>query len=480
MKLGARIFLAYLLLFSLCLAYPLNWIADTLGARYREGVEDSLVDQANILAAFVEEEMRQQRFAPEQWQAAFARIHGRELAARIYTLSKQRVDCHVYITDARGMVAFDSENPANVGRDYSQWRDVFHTLQGRYGARTSRSNADDESSSVLHVAAPIRIDGALVGVLTVAKPTTNIRYFVDSARTRIFGVGALSLFASGLLSLLVAAWITRPIKRLTGYAKGIRDGEQPHFPPLDSSEIGEMGRAFAEMQETLEGKRYVEQYVEHLTHELKSPLSAIRGAAELLTEPMEAARRDRFLGNIRSQAQRIQEIVDRMLELAALEHGNHPLNREGVSIAALVNTVREAKEPLLHGKRLRLDLRLDGETASGLGIRGDGFLLHQALANLVQNAIDFSPEQGVICLTAEQVGEQIRFTVTDQGPGIPEFARGKVFDKFFSLQRPDTGQKSTGLGLSFVRQVALLHDGWADVGNLPEGGAQAVFVVGRG
>lgn len=271
-----------------------------------------------------------------------ARIHGRELAARIYTLSKQRVDCHVYITDARGMVAFDSENPANVGRDYSQWRDVFHTLQGRYGARTSRSDADDEtlgaSCGRAHPHRRRAGRGAHRGQADHQHPL-----LCRQRPTRFSALAPFRCLPPACSVCWLPAWITRPIKRLTGYAKGIRDGKKPLFPPLDSSEIGEMGRAFAEMQETLEGKRYVEQYVEHLTHELKSPLSAIRGAAELLAEPMEAARRDRFLGNIRSQAQRIQEIVDRMLELAALEHGNHPLKREGVSIAALVNTVREGQ-----------------------------------------------------------------------------------------------------------------------------------------
>ena len=119
------------------------------------------------------------------------------------------------------------------------------TLQGRYGTRTSRRDTADETSSILHIAAPIRLNGAVVGVLTVAKPTTNIRSFHAMARYRILAVGAASLMAAGLLSYLMAFWITRPIKRLTGYAKGIRDGDKPPFPQLDSSEIGEMGRAFA-------------------------------------------------------------------------------------------------------------------------------------------------------------------------------------------------------------------------------------------
>jgi two-component system sensor histidine kinase CreC len=129
---------------------------------------------------------------------------------------------------------------------------------------------------------------------------------------------ALAGLAAVFLSYIVSLWITRPIKRLTDYANAIRQGKRVEFPELDRSEIGEMGYAFAKMQETLEGKKYVEQYVQKLTHEVKSPLSAIRGAAELLEEKMEPGQRGRFLSNIRHEANRIQEIVDRMLELSAL------------------------------------------------------------------------------------------------------------------------------------------------------------------
>jgi Signal transduction histidine kinase len=475
MKIGARIFFSCLVLVFLCLSYPLSRIADTIGTHYREGVEDALADQANILASLVEEEIEQQRFSPEQWRRLFDRSHSRSLAARIYELAKDQVDSHVYITDEKGIVLFDSGNPDNVGRNFSSWRDVHRALQGQYGARTTRNNIDDPKTSTLYVAAPIRMNEGktIVGVLTVIKPTTNIRYFVDSARRNILESGIFSLATAGLLSFFIAAWITRPIKRLTQYARSIRDGEHPALPKLDKSEIGEMGRAFAEMQETLEGRRYVEQYVEHLTHELKSPLSAIRGAAELLGEPMDEAQRQRFIANINSQSRRIQDIVDRMLELASLESRSYQRADEIVRISALVHTVCESKEPLTLGRNLRFSLDISGDYT----VKGDSFLLHQALANLVQNALDFSPDGGTITVMVGKKNEKIVFTVCDQGPGIPDYAQKRIFQKFFSLQRPHSQQKSTGLGLNFVRQIAILHGGLITLHNLPQGGAQAQLEI---
>ena len=116
--------------------------------------------------------------------------------------------------------------------------------------------------------------------------------------------------------------ITKSIKLLTKYANDIREGKKAELPKLDNSEIYEMGRSFEKMREALEGKKYVEQYVQTLTHEIKSPISAIRGASELLEEDMTPEQRLRFLLNIQSESKRIQQLLERMLALSSLENSN--------------------------------------------------------------------------------------------------------------------------------------------------------------
>jgi two-component system sensor histidine kinase CreC len=223
------------------------------------------------------------------------------------------------------------------------------------------------------------------------------------------------------------------------------------------------------MREALEGKKYVEQYVQTLTHEIKSPISAIRGAAELLEEDMPLQSRSQFLSNIRSEAERIQDLVERMLKLSELETKKSLETMEVVPMAPLIRTVLEGKGPMLSRKRLEVEALLD----DALAVKGDPFLLHQAIANLLQNAIDFSPAGGRILLRTAVSGSRMNLSVEDQGPGIPEYAKERIFQKFFSLQRPDTGKKSTGLGLNFVREVASLHDGRIQLENLPQAGFRA-------
>jgi two-component system sensor histidine kinase CreC len=462
-----------MLIFAVCFFYPATWILDSLRTRYLEGVEDPLVDQANILAGIVGYQMENDQFDPETLNDALSTVYSRSLAAKIYELTKDRVDVHFYVTDVTGRVIFDSENKGNIGADYSHWQDVRLTLQGKYGARTSLKDPDDLTSSVLYVGAPVMVRGRIAGVLTVAKSTTNINEFLESAKPKIWRVGIISVFTAVLLSFSASVWIAWPIKRLTLYADHIRKGKRAEFPRLDTSEIGRMGQAFKKMQEALEGKRYVEQYIQTLTHEIKSPLSAIRGAAELLEEKMKPERRARFLANINNEANRIQDIVDRMLELSELETRETLQKKERTSLLSLVKAVSESKGPMLSKKGLSVRSSIPED----LSVRGDSFLLNQAIGNLIQNAIDFSPQNGQIDLIARVKDGLIFLTITDEGPGIPDYALEKVFDKFFSLQRPDSGEKSTGLGLNFVREVAELHGGQARLENRSENGARATLVI---
>jgi two-component system, OmpR family, sensor histidine kinase CreC len=473
MSVRNRILVCYFLIFIVCFYYPISWMLANLRVRYLEGLEEPMVDQANILAGIVGAQIESGGFDPEKLFATFEKIYARDLNARIYNFEKNHNDMRVYMTDARGKIIFDSMNKELMGQDYSNWRDVHLTLAGRYGARTTRVNPADDTSSILYVAAPVMVHEKLYGVLTIAKPTVNINSFLKDARPKFLKVGLISVGVSLLLSFLVSLWITRPIKRLTKYALEVGENKNPVLPKLDKSEIGEMGAAFEKMREALEGKKYVEQYVQTFTHEIKSPLSAIRGAAELLDEEMEPEQKSIFLKNIRNETGRIQDLVERMLELAALENQKMLAKKERVAFHALVKTVIESKQHMISKK----ELHVVDQVPDDLIVEGDPFLLHQAVSNLIQNAMDFGPVQGRIELSADTDKHKFMFMVRDFGPGIPDYALTKIFNKFYSLQRPDTGKKSTGLGLNLVKEVAVLHKGQLDLTNRPDGGVMAILTL---
>jgi two-component system sensor histidine kinase CreC len=124
-------------------------------------------------------------------------------------------------------------------------------------------------------------------------------------------------------------------------------------------------------------------------------------------------------------------------------------------------------------------LRVEVDAAGPAVLRGNAFLLGQAIANLLENALEFSPPGGVIEASLRRGGERWHLAIADRGPGVPDFAVARVFERFYSLPRPD-GARSSGIGLSFVREVAGLHGGEARLGNREGGGALAELELPAG
>jgi two-component system sensor histidine kinase CreC len=210
---------------------------------------------------------------------------------------------------------------------------------------------------------------------------------------------------------------------------------------------------------------------------MKSPLAAIRGAAELLQEPMPDEQRQRFAHSILSQQQRLTETIDKLLVLAEVEQHGWLQKRQPVAVDALLAQVVE--DAASQARSAEVELIASAEDP-GLVVQGDAFLLRQALGNLVDNALAFSPANGRVQVIAQQQGDLLRLCVRDQGPGIPDYARERVFERFYSLARPATGHRSSGLGLPFVREVARLHGGEISLESRAEGGTEAVLTVALG
>ena len=473
MKIGLRIFLGYFLIVALAAWLLMRVFVAEVKPGVRQAMEDTLVDSANVLAELAADDLLAGRINHGRFAERVRALRGRDFGADIWGFDKRGSNYRIYVTDARGFVVFDSTG-RDVGKDYSRWNDVYLTLRGRYGARSTASDPDDEDSTVMHVAAPIRAaDGAIAGVLTVAKPNRTLAPFIARSQAVVMRWGALLLGVALLVGLVVSWWLSRQIARLQRYAQAVTAGERPAMPAA-AGEFGELGHALETMRAKLEGKQYVEHYVHALTHEMKSPLAAIRGSAELLESPLPEADRQRFAASIGAQSERLAEMIDKLLALAAVEHRQRLDDPVALDVGALVDAAAAQCAPSLQAAGVSLRVHAD----PGLPcVRGDGFLLRQALVNLIDNAVDFSPASGVVELRMQRAGAELQVSLADRGPGVPDFALPRIFERFYSLPRPEGGSRSSGLGLCFVAEVALLHGGSVSVVNRDGGGATATLCL---
>ncbi|MGE0329113.1 MAG: two-component system sensor histidine kinase CreC [Ramlibacter sp.] len=467
-----RIFIGVLLIYMAGIAFMMYRVVADIDPRYRESAEESLVETSHLLASLIEQDLVDDTVDTPRLQQLFRTLYARPFSAQIFSLHKTRVELRVYVTDARGYVMFDSLG-RNEDADFSGWRDVSETLRGRYGARTSRDVQDDPLTSVMYVGAPITTSQGIIGVVSVGKPVQSFGQFVEAARENTIKVGLYSALAVLLLALIMSLWLVRPFGLVADYTRWLRS--QTSFSPtrMLRRAASQLRGAFTEVRDALAGRNYVSDYVQTLTHEVKSPLSAIRGAAELLQEPMPDAQRQQFLGNIVRETRRIQELVDRMMELTALESRRALDTIEPIALRALLVDVADSASAAAGARQVNVTVLGTGDAV----VQGDAFLLHRALSNLVDNAIDFSPAGSTIELALQRQRGTARVTVRDHGPGIPDYATEKVFEKFYSLARPGSRKKSTGLGLAFVREIAGLHDARVALGNAPDGGAVATLVL---
>ncbi|PTS81969.1 two-component system sensor histidine kinase CreC [Pseudomonas sp. HMWF032] len=467
MPLGIRIFLVYFLFVGLAGWFVLSTVMDEIRPGVRQSTEETLVDTANLLAEILRDEVKAGSLQQSRLPALLQAYGQRQPKAQIWGVEKTQVNHRIYVTDAKGMVLLDSTGAA-VGQDYSRWNDVLLTLRGEYGARSTKEDPNDPDSSVMYVAAPIKDGERIIGVVSVAKPNRTLQPYIERSEQRLAWLGGGLIVLGLLVGALLSWWLSGALRKLTRYAQAVSAGQRAELPSVRGGELAQLAEAIERMRTELEGKAYVERYVHTLTHELKSPLAAIRGAAELLDSEMPTAQRQRFVANIEQESARMQQLIERLLHLAQVEQRQGLEEQVAVPLRALVESLLQAQMARIAAAGLQIENTIGAQ----LSACGEAFLLRQALANLLDNALDFTPSGGLIRFSAQALGGQVELCLFNQGEAIPDYALARLSERFYSLPRPGNGRKSTGLGLNFVEEVMQLHGGTLHIGNVA-GGVEA-------
>jgi two-component system, OmpR family, sensor histidine kinase CreC len=453
MHLGLRLFFAFFTLTGLTAYFVLRLVVAEVQPAVRQVVEEVLIDTAHLVAEWSTDTLRQPgASAATVAQSGLAqRLQAyalREVDAQIWGMPKRSLDLRIYLTDAKGQVLLDTGSPSAVGQDYSAWNDVARTLQGRYGARSTRTRYSDDGSLVMFVAAPIYgPQGEVIGSATVAKPSQAVQRFIERSQRRLLEQGLALLAASVLIGAAVTWWLVHSVRRLRHYASQAQAGTPLAAPPLPG-ELGELARAIDTMRERVEGRSQWEHRVRALTHELKSPLTALRGAGELLQEPLPEADRQRFAAQVLGQTERLQTLVEQLLALSKLESQRQPSQAQPLRMDSLLREVAAERGVSF----------ADSTSWPAVTVLGDREALALALHNVLGNALDFAPPGAPLEVHWQQRDGQVRLSLRDHGPGVPPAALPRLGEQFFSTPRPD-GRKGSGLGLAIALQVAALHGG---------------------
>jgi signal transduction histidine kinase len=367
---------------------------------------------------------------------------------------------------------YASEGSVNPGRGVTV---VVTTPSGVLVQGEAPTTLPDVTDGLVHVgragdyefaSVPIVRDGAVVQIVFAFQSALEPGVVGRAAATGAFLLEYwLQFLIAGVLgagiSLVIARWLargmTQPLRDMAAAARRLEQGDyttRVHVRGLD--EVGQLAAAFNRMSAELEDlERSRRDLVANVSHELKTPIAAIRAHLENLADGVEEAD-PKTLQVMLAQTERLTRLVDQLLDLSRLESGEAPFQHEVVAIAPLVSRVISE---ITIGRSIS-DVRLDAEVPDDVVAEADAERIHQVLFNLVDNAVRFTPPGGEIVVSGMRVDGRVRIRVADTGVGIAPDHLPRVFERFYrvdaSRSRDDGG---TGIGLAIARSIVEGHGG---------------------
>jgi signal transduction histidine kinase len=409
--------------------------------------------------------------AAEPAAPAMLRI-GAEIAGLFQEAQKTTL-AGLRVLDHRGIVIGGRDE---IGLSLAHVEEVAEAMQGRYASALRQRLPDSPAPPLASLSrgTGVRIFAAfpavrgdrLLGIVYLSRTPNNILRHMYATRDRFILAGLTILGVTLLLGWVTTRTLVRPINRLAAQAQQLGRGDRRALAPLDhygTHELAALGRSFLDMTQALDGRsQYIRDFAAHVSHELKGPLSAIRGSAELLQEhlaDMSEADRARFLANIVADTDRLRLLVTRLIELAHAD--NVPRADAAIDISAAIDRLA-----LRHGGN-GLAIARTGAESLETCISSESFEI--VAANLIQNSRQ--AEATAIEVSLEATGTVVRIAFKDNGRGIAEGNRGRIFEPFFTTRREHGG---TGLGLRIARSLIEAQQGTIE---LVSGGQGATFVL---
>jgi two-component system sensor histidine kinase ChvG len=336
--------------------------------------------------------------------------------------------------------------------------EIADALAGAYGAETRITSG--QQSVTLYSAIPVRDRNTVVGAVLVSQSTYRILSDLYVLRLDIFRLFLWSLATAVVLSLLVSATITIPVRRLSSQAMAILDPRgrlvRPIMPLRAHDEVGELSRSLGELTARLARHVHLmEAFASDVSHEFKNPLASIRSAAELALAGPERAERTSLLSMVLEDVSRMERLLAGVREISRIDSGAAEEEATApVDAREIAGRVVDSARRRFNGRQI--EFSVEGEAARVWVPPGR---IEQVVENLVDNAASFSPAGGAVRVSVARAGKDVAIRVCDDGPGIPPEHLDRIFDRFFSFRPGEKKGVHAGLGLSIVKAIAETHGG---------------------
>lgn len=352
-------------------------------------------------------------------------------------------------------------------------------------ARTAQTDnaislAPDNQESM--ASAPILItNGQEVGTVSVwvygsnALLTQADRTFRDNSYSAMVGAALIAVFIALLLGLIFARTLVNPINRISRAAREIGEGNLSARTGLTGDdEIAQLGMTFDAMAESVEKDRELEhRLTTDVAHELRTPLMAIQSTVEAMVDGVFEADTER-LETVNSEVQRLSRLVDAILKLSRLENRSVPLEKRVINVGELIQGLIATHEAFVADSGLTLTYDAEPDVY----IYGDPDMIRQATANLISNAVRYTPEGGSIMVSVNKGETMAYIAVRDTGIGLTDEEAKMVFSRFWRAEAGRTRERGgLGIGLSVVKEIVDQHDGWVRVEGKPNEGATFTIYV---
>jgi two-component system, OmpR family, sensor histidine kinase ChvG len=369
--------------------------------------------------------------------------------------------------------------PATDGVVTGKFPEVERALKGEQGT-IIRVNTDGDT--IIYVATPIDRLRTTRGVLLLSTLEGDIDEVIGDERIAIFFVFLIAASVMLVLSMLLAGTIAEPVRRLSDAAERVRRGikARQEIPDLTyrADEIGHLSGSLRDMTKAMYGRiEAIESFAADVAHELKNPLTSLRSAVETLPLARNEESRGRLLAVIQHDVQRLDRLISDISDASRLDAELARADAEPVDMRKLLETLVSIQNDIPHPNNARTELAIGPVSAprsGGKGAKGtpNPFIVHgrdsrfgQVMTNLMDNACSFSPQDGIVEVRLSRDEGDVVVTVDDAGPGIPDHAIERVFERFYT-DRPEQGfGQHSGLGLSITRQIVEAHHGKITAGN---------------